>query len=320
MAKVSIIVPAYNREKYIGQCLDSLLNQTYKDLEIIVVDDASTDDTPQIVEEYRERHPDKIKIKKLERNSGPSVARNEGIKIAEGEYICFCDSDDWFPQERVEKLVHYMEENPQKVWVATNAWNFDEASGKIIGLRYDVSTESLSENAFIACLENRAKREFTGLIRALARREVFTLDLFDPALKGGEDDDIILRIAYRYPGGFFFINEPLYFYRIHKEQLTKNINYFNALPFYKKFSKLWSRNLSLPSEHKERYLLFRKLVLRGYANAILKEGHYKEATEFYKEILPDEPLPLRILYKLFILFPSFGKLFIKVYHWLKGIK
>lgn len=93
MALISIIIPAYNVESYIAKCLDSVLNQTYKNLEIIIVDDGSTDKTPQILEEFAKKYP-QIRIIK-QQNSGQSCARNRGIREAKGEYIVFIDSDDW---------------------------------------------------------------------------------------------------------------------------------------------------------------------------------------------------------------------------------
>ena len=90
---ISVIIPAYNVQDYIAECLDSILNQTYKDLEIIVVDDGSTDNTPQILEEYAKKYP-QIRIL-TQQNSGQSVARNWGLRESSGDYIVFVDSDDW---------------------------------------------------------------------------------------------------------------------------------------------------------------------------------------------------------------------------------
>ena len=90
---ISVIIPAYNVQDYIAECLDSILNQTYKDLEIIVVDDGSTDNTPQILEEYAKKYP-QIHIL-TQQNSGQSVARNWGLRESSGDYIVFVDSDDW---------------------------------------------------------------------------------------------------------------------------------------------------------------------------------------------------------------------------------
>ena len=100
MPKISIIVPVYNVEKYLSTCLDSLINQTLKDIEIICVNDGSTDNSLNILNEYAKNDPRIIVINK--ENSGPGACRNLGIEKATGEYIQFADSDDWIEKETCE--------------------------------------------------------------------------------------------------------------------------------------------------------------------------------------------------------------------------
>lgn len=105
MPKVSIIVPVYNAEKYIGKCLESILNQTYKNIEVIVVNSGSTDKSEEIIKQYEN-------IKYIEAgNNGVSVARNIGIENLTGEYFCFVDADDYIDENLIEKLSIYMQEN-----------------------------------------------------------------------------------------------------------------------------------------------------------------------------------------------------------------
>ena len=94
---VSIVVPIYNTEQYISKCIESLINQTYKNLEIILIDDGSTDNSFNICKKYQ-KEDERIKLFHKE-NGGVSSARNYGIKKATGEYICFCDSDDYYSLE-----------------------------------------------------------------------------------------------------------------------------------------------------------------------------------------------------------------------------
>jgi glycosyltransferase involved in cell wall biosynthesis len=277
------------------------------------------------VEEYRRRYGEKVKFKRLEKNRGPSFARNEGIKLAEGEYIAFCDSDDWFHPERIEKMVKVLEENPLKVVVASNAYITDE-NGEIKGL--DVSNNIFLNkpyDAFLISLENLGKQAIFEPF--MCRRSALERDKFDPAIVGTEDKDISLRLAYPHPEGFLFLNEPLYFIRQHPSQISRIFhegasqrNYIHLLPFYRKFVRLWRRDLVLPQEIKARYLALRTRAIRWFANALLKEGYYEEAFQFYKEIIKDEPFPLRLAYKLFMLFPSLGKFGIKFWHFLRGVK
>lgn len=109
MVKISVIIPVYNVEKYICRCLDSIINQTLREIEIIVVNDGSTDRSRMILEKYKEIDERIILINK--ENGGQSSARNEGMKIAKGKYIGFIDSDDWASLDMYEKLYEAMEED-----------------------------------------------------------------------------------------------------------------------------------------------------------------------------------------------------------------
>lgn len=103
MIKVSVIIPVYNGEKYIKSCLDSVLNQTLSEIEIIIINDGSKDDTQKILEQYREKYLDKIEIVSKE-NEGQGKARNIGIDLAKGEFVTFVDSDDTIDSNMLQKL------------------------------------------------------------------------------------------------------------------------------------------------------------------------------------------------------------------------
>ncbi len=107
--KLSVIVPVYNVEKYLRQCLDSLKSQTLKDMEVIIVNDGSTDSSPQIAGEYCASCRNFMLLSK--ENGGLSDARNYGIDYAKGDYIAFLDSDDWVEPELYEKMVSMMDEH-----------------------------------------------------------------------------------------------------------------------------------------------------------------------------------------------------------------
>ena len=114
---ISVIVPVYNVEKYLSKCLDSIINQTYKNLEIICVDDGSTDSSPMILEEYAQKDS-RIKII-TRQNGGLSSARNTGVKNATGEFVSFVDSDDWIDLETYEKAIRHFSEGVDSVcWYA----------------------------------------------------------------------------------------------------------------------------------------------------------------------------------------------------------
>ena len=108
MIKVSVILPVYNTEKYLPECLDSIINQSLRDIEIICIDDGSTDSSLQILKEYAEK--DKRIVVLEQENSGAGIARNKGMESAKGKYLSFLDSDDFFEPEMLEKAYIKCEE------------------------------------------------------------------------------------------------------------------------------------------------------------------------------------------------------------------
>lgn len=105
MKKVSVIVPVYNSSMYLKECIDSIINQTYKNLEIIIVDDKSTDNSVEIIKNYKDK---RIKLIELDVNSGVAIARNKGVEVATGNYICYIDSDDYWKREKIEKQIKFI--------------------------------------------------------------------------------------------------------------------------------------------------------------------------------------------------------------------
>ena len=119
--KLSIVVPVYNTAEYLQQCIESILAQTYKEMEIILLDDGSTDGSGEICDEYAKRDKRITVVHKM--NEGLTATRKRGVEIAKSEYICFVDSDDWIKETLVEKLVKkqnfvsIVEKNKTVVWV-----------------------------------------------------------------------------------------------------------------------------------------------------------------------------------------------------------
>jgi len=111
---VSVVIPVYNAEKYIKHTLDSVINQTYKNLEIICVNDCSKDNSLAILNEYAEKD-ERIKVLSNEKNSGVATTRNNALKIASGDYIAFVDADDIWHLDKTEKQIKFMQENNYKL-------------------------------------------------------------------------------------------------------------------------------------------------------------------------------------------------------------
>ncbi len=111
---VSIITPTYNSGQFVEETIRSILRQTYKNWELLITDDCSTDDTREIIERYRKTDP-RIKLFRLEKNSGAGVARNKSITEAKGRFIAFCDSDDCWKPEKLERQLNFMAERGVEV-------------------------------------------------------------------------------------------------------------------------------------------------------------------------------------------------------------
>lgn len=154
MVKVSIIIPVYNVEKYLRECLDSVLNQVFDSYEIICIDDISTDNSRKILEEYA-NNCSKIRIVSHDVNRGLSAARNTGLKHARGKYILFVDSDDMLVEGALEELYRYAEDN-----------NLDN-----IYFDYEIKNELGIEKKS----NNKIKKEFVDIQRVYEGQELFCM-------------------------------------------------------------------------------------------------------------------------------------------------
>lgn len=125
---VSIIIPVYNSEKYIGRCLDSVLNQTYKNIDIIVINDGSTDNSQEIIDDYQKKYSNIIAIE--QKNMGVSKTRNKAIKMAKTKYIMFIDNDDFIDKEYVEKHLKVAEEGEYDI--VLSGYRRPNENGKIV--------------------------------------------------------------------------------------------------------------------------------------------------------------------------------------------
>ena len=132
MPKVSIIVPIYNVEMYIEKCLETLVNQTLKDIEIILVNDGSKDSSAEIAKKYLEKYPEKIIYLEKE-NGGLSDSRNYGLPHAKGEYIAFLDSDDYVEENMYEEMYELAKKEDSDMVQCNFYWEYPDKNKKKIG-------------------------------------------------------------------------------------------------------------------------------------------------------------------------------------------
>lgn len=162
---VSIITPAYNCEKYIKECIDSVINQTYQNWEMIIVDDKSTDSTRIILEEYTKKDK-RIKVYYQENNSGAAAARNKAINMSNGRFIAFLDSDDAWKSNKLSSQIAFMLENNYGFTFTTyeimNKTNTEKI--KIIRAPKQISYNQYLKNTIIGCLTVVMDKEILGNI------------------------------------------------------------------------------------------------------------------------------------------------------------
>jgi glycosyltransferase involved in cell wall biosynthesis len=193
---VSVIVPAFNAERFIEASLASVLAQTFDNYEVIVVDDGSTDRTGQVV-----RGVGGPVTYVWQANQGPAVARNTGIACARGRLICFLDADDCWVPDKLRTQVAFMDAHPDVGMVFADEDEFDERGVQVPSL-FGTSRfhPAIASGVPIADAFRKLLQEnFIPTSTVMARRECFEMaGVFDPALKGPEDRDMWSRIAARY--------------------------------------------------------------------------------------------------------------------------
>lgn len=197
MEKISVVIPTYNRANQIEQAIQSVIEQTYQNLEILVVDDGSTDETEKIV---RSISDERIRYIRLERNSGgPALPRNIGVKNAEGSIIAFLDSDDRWLAWKLEHQMEFWKQHPEYAMIYCT---FFTCSGeRVIGVTPGeaVGREELSGDILLLLL----RRNTIGAPTILLRKESFdTCGGYDSSYQCLEDWEFVLRFSSRYQIGF----------------------------------------------------------------------------------------------------------------------
>ena len=213
MAKISVIIPIYNSEKYLNKCFDSILNQTFSDFEIVAVNDGSTDGSQRIVDSYIEKFPDKIRCFYQE-NAGQSAARNKGLDIATGEYVAFVDSDDYIALNAFEKAYSCAEENNADI---VCFGMFLDKNGDITKYNYCKFNDLSEELKYILHEASPCNK--------LVRRCLFA----DNALKFTEgiiyEDFELIPQLLLFTKKIKYIEDELYYYVIHNNSTMRQSNY-----------------------------------------------------------------------------------------------
>lgn len=214
MSRVTVLVAAYNAQKYLGECLDSLLEQTLKDIQIVCIDDASTDNTPDILADYAARDS-RIRVLRCGVNSGQAVARNMGIQVADGDFITMLDADDRLSADALQKAVEVLDTNPETGSVLFRLVRFDEHSEEPYPMRTDKDVWS-GQEAFELTLD----WSIHGLY--VSRTELFRRWPYDTACRLFSDDNTT-RMHYLNSGTVRSC-DGVYYYRQHAASMTNSLS------------------------------------------------------------------------------------------------
>ena len=235
--KVSVIIPAYNTEAYIAKAIESVLEQTLTDIEVIIVDDASSDKTVEVAKSFTDP---RLKVIVNQQNLGAAAARNRALRAAQGEWIAVLDSDDWYAPERLSKLVSLANERNADMIAddlyliedgETSPWStlIQESEERIdqilqVDIVYFVETDVYGQPGL-----------HLGISKPLFKREFLVKHgiEYDDAIRMGQDFWIDMKCLIK--GARFFLEpKPYYFYRsrpgslVHKSQLSRLNQYLNA--------------------------------------------------------------------------------------------
>jgi glycosyltransferase involved in cell wall biosynthesis len=243
---VSVIIPAYNADKFIKDALESVFAQDYEPLEIIVVDDGSTDSTAEIIKGFQ--HGGRTLLYFYQENAGPSRARNLGIRAARGEFITFLDADDLWTPMKLQKQVDFMESNGEADLVFGDMQVFDSGGCTVDSAFSKHGHPPCDEQGKVVhAFHHLLQRNFVSTATVLLRKKCLNeTGYFDEKLWYAEDYDLWLRFSLKFD--LFCIPEIFRLKRMHDRNLSWNKEAFilSSLYTYKKLKK----KINSPSDEK----------------------------------------------------------------------
>lgn len=217
MAVISVICPAYNSEKYLAQCVGSMLGQTYADWELVLVDDGSTDSTPAMCDEYAAADS-RIKVYHFS-NGGLSVARNRGLAKATGRYVYFLDSDDTLHPRTLEAMASAADANPDCAFQSRFAFSPEGMPSSDCGMHFPVVRFGLEEALELMLYQRRLLHAAGG---HMYPRHLIPADVFRPDIMY-EDLDAMFRL-HENCKGVVLVDAPLYYYRTNPSSLINTFS------------------------------------------------------------------------------------------------
>jgi len=293
---ISVVIPTWNSAGYLPATLDSILGQTWPRVEIILVDDGSTDDTETVLANYTDR----VIYLRQENWGGPSRPRNAAIARATGDYIAFFDSDDLMDSEKLAAAAAVLQAHPEVDFTFTNFREIDEHDAVLTpdflaAYQNFRRVTTFPEGPDVGYLTGREAysellaANFVGTSSVICRRNVFTrVGPFDETMLNADDVDMWRRIAYA-GSGFAFINRVLHSYRKREGGVTMR-GAARRLPAVLKSMR---KQLDLDLSPGERQLVSGRIneVLVGYGHGLCAEGNFGEAGKIFREALGQQVSP-----------------------------
>ena len=251
---ISIVIPIYNAEKYLEECLNSIKSQTYKNFEVIMVNDGSKDDSETICMNFL-RSDSRFRYLKKE-NGGVSSARNVGLDNVEGDYITFIDADDWVDENYLDLLITTVKKNHSDIVVSSYKQfnNIDIFYLRAYSLqeKYLLNFERMNRDDFLTIFPKLMSTNvcFNNAVAKLFRKELVNDLRFDTSIKYGEDLDFYFRL-YLNVDSISYVDEPTYVYRMHGDSTTSNFNQEHAEQELTIFKQMYEKiqEIGLPSIH-----------------------------------------------------------------------
>ena len=312
MPRVSIVVPAYNCGAFIAETIDSALDQTYKDFEIIVVDDGSTDNTSEVLQGYG----DKIKYVYQE-NSGITVTRNRGVSLSLGEYIAFLDHDDLFYPAKLEKQVALLEHNPKLGMVYCDA-DIIDSEGRKMGCIFGVPGMGKAPargHVFV----NMVQKTLCNPTMTMIPRRVFEeFGGFAP-YRYAQDFDLWLKIAYHYP--IDYLPEVLCVYRVHPRMAGRSLlrEYTYTDPI--EIMTYWLERLDVSEDALRKVVRRRRSQSKNtYAYALMRRDDVASARQWIASALEDDPSNKRAIILSLALKARLQKPALALWRMIRGIE
>ena len=284
---ISIIIPVYNGENYLEQCLNSIKNQTYKNFEVIIVNDGSQDNTDSICKKFAQSDSRFRYFSK--ENGGVSSARNFGLDNANGHYITFIDGDDWVEHNHLEILIKSITENNSDIAICSYK-EFDNNIDTYYTIVYTkqeknlLNFEKMNRDDFLIIFPKLMSINvcFNNAVAKLFRKELVNNLRFDTSIKYGEDLDFYFSL-YLNVESISYVDELTYVYRIHGDSTTSNFNQEYAEQELSIFKKMFKKiqEIGLPTIHY--FNKFQKL-LKARVDYIKNKVLLNEHLDFLKNI------------------------------------